>query len=186
MSDATIREAIRLRMVSFGAGIGRVHDYERWAVQTSDFLGRFQDETTRKIFGWEIMRVAMRIERKTMHKIHMVHRFVVRGYYGLSDDDATEKAVNTLVDQIVLDFAMNPIAGTQGRQSPESKISTRMFGSILCHVPEITMPDITEVVSPPAEAGETDLAGIDLEYYLQPEPDDPPVVDAEDTVNFDE
>lgn len=181
MSDATVRAAIKARLDSFGTIMGRVHDYERWAVDTSKFLAQFQDPRTKKIFGWEIVRKGFRTEKATMSKQKLIHRFMIRGYYGLSDADQTEKIINALVDQIVLSLIRNKLSGTQGNQYPEGRIDVRMFGSVLCHVAEITLPEITEIIDPLPEDGEVDLLSVDLTYYLKPGDD---VADGQDVVDL--
>lgn len=182
MSDATIRAAIKTRLTSMGAGIGRVHDYERWAVQSSSFLSLFQDPTTKKVFGWEIIRRRVRTERLTMRRWKLIHRYLIRGYYGLEDSAETEKSINALVDQIVLDFTRTKIAGTQGDQLPEAGIETRVFGHVLCHVAEITLPEVAEIITQEEEDAEN-LTGIDIEYYLTPALDE--LTDAEDNIDLD-
>jgi hypothetical protein len=168
MSDATMRAAIKTRLTAMGTAIGRVHDYERWTANTRDFLSLFQDPATKKIFGWEIMRTEFRMQKATMAKWKLIHRYMIRGYYGLDDDAATEKAVNAFVDRIVLDFTRQRLAGTQGDQLPEGKIETRLFGSVLCHVAEIKLPEVAEIVEQLPEEGETDLETIGIQYYLKP------------------
>jgi|GEM_PF-664044 len=181
MSDATIRAAIKARLDALGAGIGRVHDYERWNVSGANFLTLFQDTATKKIFGWEIMRRAVRAQKVTMRRYKLIHRYVLRGYYGLEDSAATEKTVNALVDQIVLDFMLTKLSGTQGEQMPEASIEVRMFGHVLCHVAEITLPEVAEIVAPEEEAA-PNLTGIDIEYYLTPAIDT--ITDAEDNIDL--
>lgn len=167
MSDAAIRALIKARLDAMGTAIGRVHDYERWNLQANTFLSLFQDPATNKVFGWEIMRKALRVEKVAMRKFKLIHRYLIRGYYGLEDAAATEKTVNALADQIVLDFTLTRLTGTQGGQLPEAAIETRMFGHVLCHVVEILLPEVAEIVTPDEENA-ADLTGIDIEYYLTP------------------
>ncbi|HRR87633.1 MAG TPA: hypothetical protein P5316_21720, partial [Phycisphaerae bacterium] len=79
MSDATMRAAIKTRLTAMGTAIGRVHDYERWTANTRDFLSLFQDPATKKIFGWEIMRTGFRMQKATMAKWKLIHRYMIRG-----------------------------------------------------------------------------------------------------------
>lgn len=179
MSDATMRAVIKARMDAMGTAIGRVHDYERWSNNNTAFLTLFQDPDTKKIFGWEIIRKTFRVVKTAMHKYKLIHGYVIRGYYGLEDAAATEKAVNALVDQIVLDFALTKLDGTQGEQMPKGRIETKMFGNVLCHVPEIELPEVAENITE-EEAAEL-LTGIDIDYYLQP---DDEVRDAYDNIDI--
>lgn len=181
MSDAVMRAAIKARLDAMGAAIGRVHDYERWNVNAGNFLALFQDPASKKIFGWEITRKSLRCQKVAMRKWKMIHRYMIRGYYGLEDAAATEKTVNALVDQIALDFMLNRLDGTQGDQQPEARIEIRMFGAVLCHVAEILLPEVAEIVAP-EEAAAADLTGIDIEYYLTPALDTD--TDAEDNIDL--
>jgi hypothetical protein len=181
MSDAGFRALIKARLTAMGAAVGRVHDYERWAAQPGQFLAHFQDPATKKIFGWEITRRKVRAQKIAMRRYKLVHRYLVRGYYGLEDAAATEKTFNALVDQIVLSFTLTKLPGSQGEQLPEAVIEPRIFGHVLCHVGEIILADVTEIVAVPEETAE-DLTGIDIEYYLTPAPDE--LTDAEDNIDF--
>ena len=86
-----------------------------------------------------------------MSKWKLTHRYLIRGYYGLEDSAATEKTVNALADQIVLDFTRTKLTGSQGDQLPEGSIEIRMFGHVLCHVVEILLPEVSEIVAPVPE-----------------------------------
>jgi hypothetical protein len=179
MSDQTLRAAIKARLLALGAGIGRVHDYERWSNNAATYLQLFQDAATKKIFGWEIVRTGYRTQKVAMRKWKVIHKYTLRGYYGLEDSAATEKAFNALVDLIGLDFTRTRLPGTQGDLNPEVVIETRVFGHVLCHVAEIRLPEVAEIVEELPEAGETDLLTIGLEYYLKPGDD---LLDAQDLV----
>ncbi|MDA8137985.1 MAG: hypothetical protein M0036_04955 [Desulfobacteraceae bacterium] len=181
MSDATIRAAIKARLDELGAPIGRVHDYERWNVNAGNFLALFQDQSTKKIFGWEISRTGFKTERAAMNKLRLIHRYTIRGYYGLEDAVGTEKSVNALADAIAADLAQTRLTGTERDLMPEANISTRMFGQVLCHVVEIVLPEVVEIISP-AETPAPDLTGIDIEYYLTPSQDT--ATDAEDRIEL--
>lgn len=179
MSEASLRAAIQARLLALGAGMGRVHDYERWANTPGEFLRLFQDPVTKKVFGWEIVRSGFKMRKIAMAKWEFSHQFIVRGYYVLNDAAETEKTINTLVDAIAVDFALTPLAGTEKGVLPEGDIETRMFGAALCHVAEIRLPSVSEVVK--AAESEIELTAIGLRYYLQ-DPEDDGVADAEDEV----
>lgn len=181
MSDQTLRAAIAARLTALGPTIGRVHDYERWSANSNRFLQLFQDPDTKKIFGWEITRRSFRVQKMTMQKWKLIHGYTLRGYYAMQDDQATEKAINVLVDTIVFDFTRTKIAGTQGEQLPEGKIDVRQFANVLCHVAEIQLPEVAEIVERLPEAGEVDLLTAGLEYYLKPGDD---VLDASDELSL--
>ncbi|ALC15654.1 hypothetical protein DSOUD_0867 [Desulfuromonas soudanensis] len=181
MSDQTIRAAIKARLAAMGPGIGRVHDYERMAVTVKEFIDLFQDPTTKKLFGWEITRRSFRVQKVAMGKWKVVHRYMIRGYYGLNDAAGTEKVINALADTIILNFTRQRIAGTQGDQLPEGKVEQWMFGNVLCHRAEIELPEVAEIVEQLPEDGETDLLAVGLDYYLKAGDD---VVDASDEITL--
>jgi len=81
----------------------------------------------------------------------------------------------------VLDFALTKLPGTQGEQLPEMTIKTMVFGHVLCHVAEIVLPEVVEIVVP-EEAPAQDLTGIDIEYYLTPALDE--LTDAQDNIDL--
>lgn len=182
MSDQAMRAAIKARLTALGSGLGKIHDYERWANNPAVFLGLFQDEASKKVFGWEIVRTGFKVRKVAMRKWKLIHHYTIRGYYGLEDAAGTEKTVNALADLIALDFTRTPLAGTQGETLPEAEIETRMFGAILCHVVEIRLPEVAEIVAQVEEEGD-DLLTIGLQYYLQ-DPEDDDVSDASDEITL--
>jgi hypothetical protein len=183
MSDQDLRGKLKGRLEALGPGIGRVHDYERWAVAASDFLKLFQDPVSKKIFGWEITRTGLKVTKAAMRKWKLSHRYLLRGYYALEDAAGTEKTFQSLVDTIVVDLTRTKLPGTQGEQLPEATIEIRMFGAVLCHVAEIRLPEVAEIIEELPEADETDLQLLGLEYYLTPGDD---ILDAQDLVSLGE
>lgn len=182
MSDATMRAAIKLRLLALGSGMGRVHDYERFATTPADFLKHFQSPANKKIYGWEVVRTGLRVSKVAMAKWRLSHRYMVRGYYVLDDAAATEKTFNGLVDLIVLDLVRTRLAGSERDQLPEAAIETRMFGGIFCHVAEIILPEVSEIVAAVPEE-EMEWLRLGLNYYLQ-DPEDDQVVDASDEITL--
>jgi hypothetical protein len=176
MSDQTFRTAIHARLLALGPIIGRVHDYERWAANPADFLRLFQDPATKKIFGWEISRVGFKVAKAAMNKWRLSHRYVIRGFYGVEDAAATEKAINALADLIILDLTRTKLVGAEADCLPEGAVETRQFGNLLCHVVEIRLPAVAEIISP-ANLPEEYLEMVGLQYYLTPGDDSPDAVD---------
>lgn len=177
MSDSTLRAQLK-NILSGITGVGKVHDYERFTADPAKFLLLFKDETSGKIFGWEITREGVKHERITQ-KIKATHSFVIKGYYGLKDDAATEKTFNAIVDLIGQAFIDTKIPGSQGHSLPQvSNIGARSFGGVLCHYAELRL-GVSEIVEATPEAGMSDLLRIGLSYYLKPGDD---VKDAEDQV----
>lgn len=181
MSDLTLRAQLKIMLESV-PGTGKVHDYERFnAADWNKFIELFQDTTSNKIFGWEITREAVRVEKITIGSKKVIHSFVLKGYYGLQDAMATEKTFNAIIDLVLQKFIDTKIPGTQGQSLPKvSPIQPRFYGGVLCHYTEIRM-DVAEIWSPTEEAGLVDLDTIGLEYYLKPGDD---IMDAQDLITL--
>lgn len=182
MSDATLRASIKNILTSV-PGAGQVHDYERWAADMAQFIAFFRDPVSKKVFGWEITRAAVpRIER-IGNRFKVTHSYLVKGYYGLKDAEATEKIFNTVVDAMLLQL-LGGIPGTEGTPLPRvDLIQPRMFGGVLCHYAEIRLDNVAEIVTPAAIEEVTDLLRVGLNYYLQPGDD---TADAADLVDLPE
>lgn len=168
MSDATIRAALHARLLALTPAIGRVHDYDRWVIDPRQWLALFQNEPSKKIFGWEITRTGFKVGKAAMNKWRLSHRYVLRGFYALADAVGTEKAINALADLIIIDLVRTRLPGTENDLLPEGSVEVRMFGQVLCHVIEIRLPEVAEIVSPAQlDAGYLDVVG--LNYYLTPD-----------------
>lgn len=166
MSETLIRTAIK-DILNTVTGIGQVHDYERFTANPLTFLNLFKDDTTGKIFGWEITRSGSTITRVTMTNYKVLHHFVIKGYYGLQDLTASEKLFNAVIEAVVSKIINTTIADTQGVPVPQvNKIDARMFGDFFCHYAEIAF-SVAEILQPDAESGIVDLVEINLKYYLQ-------------------
>ncbi len=182
MSDATLRAGIKTILTGV-PGAGTVHDYECWIVNTDEFLEQFRDAASGWVMGWEITRTQVKTERMGgMYKVTSKYR--LKGYYALQDADATEEALQAIVDALIAAFLAAKIPGTQGRTLPRAKrIGVRMFGTVLCHHAEIVLPGVAEIVAPADDNSITDLLMVGLNYYLTPgDADD----DAADVVNLPE
>jgi len=181
MSDTTLRAEIKAKLDSM-TGIGVVHDYERFAVDPAKFLMLFQDFTTRLVYGWEIGKAGIRLERYTNTEHKVTHNFLLKGYYSLKDLNATEKLFNVVIESILIKFANEQLYGASKVITPQApNIQARLFGGILCHYAEIEMP-VTEIVAKPDDTTLDDLLGLNLEYFLDPVEDG--VADAADTVTL--
>lgn len=166
MSESAIRTEIKTILNGI-TGIGKVHDYERFAVDERKFLDFFKDTSSGKIFGWEITRDNIKTEKITQ-KFKFTHGFVIKGYYGLQDSSASEIFFQAVVDAILIKFIGTNITGTEGFIKPQSPvIQARMFGGVLCHYSEIKF-DVIEIVEKISDETVTDLLTIGLNYYLKP------------------
>lgn len=165
MTDSAVRNEIKNMLLTI-PGIGKVHDYERFTVDTAKFLALFKDAVSEKIFGWEITRESVKLER-IAQKYKAISNYVIKGYYALADDAGTEKTFNAVVDIIIQKFIDTQIPGTQGQSLPQvSVLQARMFGSILCHYAEIRISIAYVLDKTAEELG--DLLKVGLHYYLTP------------------
>lgn len=143
MSEATIREQI-YTILSGLTDIGKVYDYERWAVDWATFINLFKTRvgTTDQIRGWEINRKAVKGKTSAFETEESTHSYVIRGYLGLNDANETEKTFNGLVEAVRDAFrdhpTLNAAAEYHGGIQAEV-IEPRMFGGVLCHYAELVL-----------------------------------------------
>jgi hypothetical protein len=127
-------------------GMGRVHEYQRFASDWSGVLAKFKDPDGR-INAWTISRVSSATRQVTIGEVERAHVYGVTGIYGLQDDIASEIDFQALVERAWTAFnddeTLNracvtthpdwgPMNGAVGLQI--DKIEIRMFGNVLCHV----------------------------------------------------
>jgi hypothetical protein len=147
MSESAIRAQI-YAILSGVTDIGKVYDYERWAADWTTFINFFKvtiDEAD-QIRGWEIGRRSAK-EAQTVLGISSLsrertHLFVIRGYMGLSDADATEKIFNDLIEAVATAFRANKTLNGSARDHDfiqAEVIDMRTFGGVLCHYTELTI-----------------------------------------------
>lgn len=147
-TEATIRAALKTRLEAV-TNIGRVHDYERWAPDWTDYLDLFKTtiSSTAQIRGWTIScggignrQVAYQFHRKE-------YEFVIRGYLGLDDSAATEKTAIALAVAVIeelekyvkLNATLEVGTYSDAGWPRVETFETRMYGSVLCHYVEIRL-----------------------------------------------
>ena len=138
MSLETIRAAIVDKLDSI-PGIGRVHSYERFASTNAKFVELYA--TGGQIRGWHVRRVATTQTSYAVGRWQTVHVWEVRGYVSLSDADASEIALDALVESIRAAFHADDSLGgvvdtcerpdSAGVQLVDS--GPVMFAGVLCH-----------------------------------------------------
>jgi len=160
MSLTAIREQIKT-ILSGVSGIGVVHNYQR--VTTGDwgkFLNQFQDPDGR-INTWIITRTATPERWLTNRKYIRVYEFLIRGQYGLEDNEATELRFQDLIEHAcdafrnksTLNGACETIAPEFGSLSglaglQVKLVEDRRFGGVLCHYCELKLgAQVTETRS---------------------------------------
>jgi hypothetical protein len=148
MSEANIRTQI-YTILGNVANIGKVYDYERWAADWTTFINLFKTTigAVDQIRGWEISRRGGPAEDIAYGVIEVPHHFLIRGFMGVSDADATEKTFNTLIESVRTAFlTKDTLNGTCRTIRYEGKagiqvdlIESRMFGSVFCHYTELSL-----------------------------------------------
>jgi hypothetical protein len=141
MSETATR-ALVYAVVNGVSNVGQVHDYERWANDWTTFLDRFKAtiSSVSVIRGWTITCAGW-----TQDHAMRVYTYKVRGYFGLDDSAASEKAAMLIVDAVcqALDISDD---FDEGEMAELTAFEPRMFGTTLCHYAEITFrPAMAEV-----------------------------------------
>src|SRR3990167_6470997 len=122
------------------AGIGKVHDYERWSVEWKKFLDQFKSADG-KIKGWTVTREKSSERFTGGSTSERLHSMTLRGYHGLDDASASEKVFQDLVEEVCNTF--RPKTTLNGRvdraEAPLQVdiIEHRLFGGVLCHYCEL-------------------------------------------------
>ncbi len=142
MSLATQRAAIKTILDGI-AGIGVVHEYQRWAAHWTAFLSRFQDPATQTIRGCTVTRESTCEAWIAIGQVERRHTWVVTFYMGLDDAGASEIAaqgqVEVICDVLRLDPALRGSAENDSSPPQVRRFEPRLFGSVLCHVAEIVV-----------------------------------------------
>lgn len=137
---AQIREAIRVKVAAV-AGIGIVHDYERYAAAQSEFKALFL--SAGQVRGWLVRHLGLREQAPYIGRTVIDHGWQIRGYMALDDSAATEKTFDNLVEAIVLAFRNDDsLGGLIATMNPEDQSFSGvreedsgpvMFAGVLCH-----------------------------------------------------
>ena len=144
MALSDIREQIKA-ILSGVDGIGIVHDYVRWSSDWKKFLDLYKDADG-KINGWHITRTATPEKWLTNIEYIRVYEWLIRGIYGLKDEDATEILFQNIIEDICTAFrnkdTLNDTCETvapefgslSGRAGIQVEVvEPRRFGGVLCH-----------------------------------------------------
>lgn len=143
---ATIRAAIAAVLTAV-PGIGRVHQYERYAREPADFSALFlndQPDGTQQLRGWWFRRTET--EERSVNTIRtlQIDTWTVRGYMALNDAEATELAFDDLVEAFrdaVRDdptfggvCQMGPLSGDDNTDNVQvADAGPVIFCGVLCH-----------------------------------------------------
>lgn len=153
MSESAIRAQI-YAILSGVTDIGKVYDYERWAVDWNTFINLFKTTIGEadQIRGWEIGRRSAK-EEKTVLGIgddanEITHTFIIGGYMAVKDSLETEKTFNTLIETIATAFRASPTLNELAEDHlyiQREVIDTRTFGGVLCHCAELSLTVIERI-----------------------------------------
>lgn len=97
MSQDTLLAQIKI-IVSAVAGIGAVHDYERYSRSMSEWIVLMASGG--KTNAWTISREKTDPERDSDKTNRCRHTFKIRGYYAIDDAGASEKTFQGLVELV--------------------------------------------------------------------------------------
>lgn len=149
MALADIREQIKT-IISATSGVGRVHDYERFAKSSDRFKELFKaaDGT---INAWSITRAATAERDGTGGYNEAVDLWVIRGYRGVDDEGASELDFQDTIENVRAAFRGNyNLNNTCEINSPDfgpetgagiqvREVGHRIFFGILCHYCELAL-----------------------------------------------
>ena len=140
---ANILAAIKTAMEGID-NIGKVHDYERWAIKYSKILSFFRESDLSPILAWTISRTSSREDELSAGSHERVHTFTIRGYRSLKDSTATEKTFQGLVEDICDVFRPAELITLDGtcfyiKPMQVVRVEQVMFVEVLCHYAELTV-----------------------------------------------
>ena len=138
MSLSTVRAEMK-SVLEAVTGAGTILDYERYSKEWSTYKDLFKSGD--HINFIEILRPSFERDVHGSDSTERVtHNFVLKGAYSLSDDNASEKTFQDLVEAYCQAFRNIPTLNSTAEvvQYPViGRIITGMFGSVLCHICEI-------------------------------------------------
>lgn len=157
---AQIRAAILAKLQGV-SGVGKVHDYERFAAREADFQALYKYEVSSgvyRILGWHFYREATREVDLNNGEVRLLHAWRIQGFMGFDDADASGKLFDDLIETIRAAFRtdrtlgglvddikdMNQEEGPAGVQV--DAIEPVMFAGALCHRARLSL--LTETTEP--------------------------------------
>lgn len=140
MSEAAIRILLKAIIESV-TDIGLVHDYRRMATTDKEFIDKFVTtiDNTRQVRGWQIYREGA---AEDPHTTAAPHNYVIEGYMGIQDANATEKTFTALTEAIRTAVRSDTTLYNAGYAHHPVQIPTQnelSFGGVLCHHAKMTL-----------------------------------------------
>ncbi len=141
---SAIRGAIKTKLLAV-SGIGKVHDYERYAANDKQFQDLYKDTASNRIKGWNLYREATSERDLYNGSVRRVHTWRITGFMGIEDADATGKTFDDLVEVIATAFRtdrtlgglVDDIKDMSQEDGPSGvqvdSIEPVMFAGVLCH-----------------------------------------------------
>lgn len=154
MSLSAVRAAIVAKLNAV-PGIGRVHNYERFAATNSKFIELYANDDD-QILGWHVRRVATASQFITFNRWKETTSWEIRGYAGLNDAAASELALDELVELIRAAFRADDTLGgvvdtcttneAAGVQLADS--GPVMFAGVLSNSVRLSLRTVSTVIAP--------------------------------------
>jgi len=142
--------AVQLRTVS---SIGQVHEYEPFMAQARslrEYMGVGVGHAQR-IHGWTITRARTPEVRDTQRQNNRFYHYHIRGYYGVTDQGATELRFQRLIEAVCNAFRDQEtdweLSGVCEYIEPPQvlRVDHVMLVGVLCHYVEILIVARTQI-----------------------------------------
>jgi hypothetical protein len=149
MSYATVIAQIDTVLKSAtGVVAANVFKYQRLVRDPSLYISSFADTANNVIHGYIITRVDFSENREGVRSNLRTTKWVIRGYYSLGSDGATEETFQGIIENIATKFAADPRLG-RTVQSVENfsldNFDAAMWGDVLCHYAEMSLTTTEEI-----------------------------------------
>lgn len=146
---AQIRAAIVAELSAI-TGIGRVHDYERYAKQESEFRNLYLADLgggVSQIRGWHVRRLTTSETHAVMASHEDVHEWQLRGFMAIDDSAASEKTFDDLIEAVRARFRANNNLGgliasvysPDGKGPELTESQPVLLAGVLCHSARIKL-----------------------------------------------
>jgi hypothetical protein len=141
---AQIRAAIKATLQGV-AGVGQVHEYERYATREKEMRELFLDAGSGRLLGWVFYRERTSEQELDIGEVRRLHTWRLYGFMGLDDASQTGLLFDDLVELVAGAFRADPTLGglvlatkdlnqSRGAMGLQvERIEPVMFGGVLCH-----------------------------------------------------